>query len=113
MSTPDARLNAAERAALADLEASAAAADPSLASRLGGGSAWWARSWFNTLKTRAGAAWGWLLKLRWWGIPVAVVGFFLTVLGLSAGLALSVIGAVTLAIGLRIVAEMLVSHRSG
>jgi hypothetical protein len=110
MSTPDARLSAAERAALADLEASAAAADPSLAGRLGGGSAWRARTWLQVLASRSKALWGRTLNLRWWGIGVAVVGLFLVVLGLSSGLALSVLGVVMAAVGLRIVAQIFVSR---
>ena len=109
MSTPDARLNAAERAAFADLEAAAAAADPALASRLRG--------------TRTGPAFGsarvqllraWLLLLmraRRFGVPLIALGLLVIVLGLSRGLVLSLAGVALLALGLRVATEWI--HHPG
>ena len=106
MSTPDARLSAAERAALADLEAAAAADDPRLASRLRGSSVVRARSVLPRLLPRLTAAWTRVLSARWWGVPVTLAGLALIVLGISAGTALSVVGVITSVVGLRILAEM-------
>lgn len=106
MSTPDARLNAAERAALADLEAAAVAADPGLAARLRGGIGWRAGPALRSAHRRLARAWGVLLHAGWWGVPLAVAGFLLMVLGLGTTLALSATGAVMAAVGLRIVADM-------
>ena len=106
MSTPDARLSAAERAALADLEAAAAADDPRLASRLRGTSVTRVRSIMARLLPRLAVTWSRLLAARWWGVPLTVAGLALMVLGVSGGLAASVVGIVTSAVGLRILAEM-------
>jgi hypothetical protein len=105
MSTPDARLSAAERAAFANLEAAAAAADPSLAARLRGRTPWRGRPWARSCYRRALHMWAALLGRRVWGAPLVVVGFFLMALGLSAGLALSVFGLVLALVGFRMVAE--------
>lgn len=106
MSTPDARLNAAERAALADLEAAAAAADPALAARLRGGLAWKAVPLVRSLRRRLVLWWAAVLQAGWWGVPLTVAGLLLMALGLSAGLALSVVGAVIAAVGVRVLVEM-------
>lgn len=108
MSTPDARLNAAERAALADLEAAATAADPTLASRLRGG-----RTNPAFASARAQVLRMWLLLLmraRHFGAPLTVVGLLLIAVGLSAGMAVSLAGVVLLALGLRVVTELLTAH---
>lgn len=106
MSTPDARLNAAERAALADLEAAAVAADPALAARLRGGTRWRTLPALRSLYLRAVRVWAVVLRARRWGLPLALGGLLLMVLGLGSTLALSAIGAVMAAVGLRILAEM-------
>lgn len=108
--TPDARLSAAERAALADLEAAAAADDPRLASRLRGSSVVRARTVLPRLLPRVAAAWTRVLSLRWWAVPVTVAGLALIVLGISAGTALSVVGVITSVVGLRILAEVVAVH---
>ncbi len=110
MSTPDARLNAAERAALAGLEAAATAADPSLAARLRGGRAWRARPVVHFVASRVRPLWSVLLGLRWWGIPLTVLGLLLMALGLGTSMALSFAGAVISAVGLRVSAEILLSR---
>ena len=108
MSTPDARLNAAERAALADLEAAATAADPKLASRLKG-----SRTSPAFTSARAQLLRAWLLLLmraRHFGPPLTVLGLVLIVVGVSAGLPVSLAGVVLLALGLRVVTELLAAH---
>lgn len=107
MSTPDAKLSAAERAALADLEAAAVAADPGLAALLRGGARRRLRSDWRAvrggyIKTRA-----WIVRARWWGVPLTVAGLILMVLGLASALALSFAGALLTALGLAILAHML------
>lgn len=116
--TPDERLSAAERAALADLEAAAAAADPTLAARLKGRRL--SRFRF-LLPTRApqlgrvpqlgpvsqlGRWWAALVGIGWWGVPLAVAGLVLVVLGLVSSLAVSVVGALVLVVGLRVIADL-------
>ena len=88
----DASLNARERAALASLEAQAAAEDPQLARRLRGSN----RFRLVTTLPRV-PAWLWQ---SWWGAPVAVVGLALMVLGLSTGLVVGLVGAVMATAGL-------------
>ncbi|HET9076553.1 MAG TPA: hypothetical protein VFN68_06455 [Acidimicrobiales bacterium] len=111
MSAPDARLSAAERAALAGLEAAAAAADPHLAARLRGvpGTRW--RLLLTSVQPAALRLWHLLLGLRWWGVPITLGGLALTVLGLGTGLAVSVLGAVIALAGLRVLAEMVEVRR--
>ena len=105
MSTPDARLNAAERAALADLEAAAAASDPGFASRLRG-----SRSGPVFGSARVQLVRGWLLLMmnaRRLGAPLALLGLMLIVVGLSAGLVVSLLGVLLLSLGLRVATESL------
>ena len=105
MSTPDARLNAAERAALADLEAAAAAADPALASRLRGGRVAPA---FASARIQLLRAWLLLLmRARNLGAPLCSVGLILVAVGLDAGLLVSLVGVALLTLGLRVSAESL------
>ena len=106
MSSPDARLSAAERAALADLEAAAAAHDPALASRLRGSTAVRAKPLLIAVKRQTRRAWTLLLGLRWSWAPLTVLGLFLIALGLSSGLAFSLVGIVVAAAGLRVLAEI-------
>jgi hypothetical protein len=110
MSTPDARLSAAERAALADLEAAAAAADPSLAARLKGSSVWRAGPVLSKLKASSRRVWSTLLQGRLWGLPLTLVGLFFMALGLSTALVMSIIGAAMTAVGLRLMAEWIRSR---
>ncbi|MDA8046007.1 MAG: DUF3040 domain-containing protein [Actinomycetota bacterium] len=105
MSTPDARLTAAEKAAFANLEAAAVAADPTLAARLRGRARWRSHPSVRATGIRALHLWVILLGLRVWGGPLVVTGFLLMALGLSAGLALSLLGAAMALLGLRMVAE--------
>lgn len=114
MSAPDARLSAAERAALADLEAAAAAADPRLAERLKGASESRLRTVLPALRRfqpEVLRVWVSFLRLGWWGVPLSAAGLVLMVLGLSAGPALCVLGTVVAAGGLRLVAEVLEGRR--
>lgn len=106
MSTPDARLNAAERAALADLEAAAMAADPALAARLRGGPGWRARPAVRALQLRMARTWAALLRARWWGGVLLVGGMLLMAIGLGTTLIVSTVGAVVAAVGIRVLAEM-------
>jgi hypothetical protein len=50
--------------------------------------------------------WAVLLRAGWWGVPVTLAGIVLMVLGLSAGLGLSLIGAVAALVGMRMMAEL-------
>ena len=118
MSAPDARLNAAERAALADLEAAAVADDPHLAARLRGAPGSRLKTvvpLIQRFRPVALRTWSSFLDLGWWGVPITLVGLGLVVLGMSAGLALSVFGAVVTLAGLRLLAELVERrrHRSG
>lgn len=105
MSTPDARLSAAERAAFANLEAAAAAADPSLAARLRGRTPGRTHPQIRMAYRRAVHLWSVLLGRRVWGLPLAAAGLFFMALGLSAGLAVSLLGTLLAVVGLRLVAE--------
>ncbi|HWE55653.1 MAG TPA: DUF3040 domain-containing protein [Acidimicrobiales bacterium] len=105
MSTPDARLNAAERAALADLESAAAAADPTLAAKLKGTGPR-TRPTLARARREALRWWAPVLGAGWWGIPLVVAGLLLMALGLSASLVLSLAGMVMAVVGLRILAEL-------
>lgn len=114
MSAPDARLSAAERAALAGLEAAAAAADPHLAARLKGSSAARIRPVVPVVARMRPEMLRWwflFLRLGWWGAPLAVAGLALMVLGLSAGPAVAAIGAVCALAGLRLLAEKIERRR--
>jgi hypothetical protein len=105
MSAPDARLTPAERAALADLESAAAAADPELAARLKGAETRRLRPALIALRVRLRRYWARLLDTRRWSVPAIVAGLFFTVLGLSQGLLLSLLGVAVAAVGLRMAAE--------
>ena len=107
MSTPDARLSAAERAALADLEAAAAASDPRLASMLRGGTARRLRSDLRLVGFRLSRVATLVSGARWWGVPITVVGMFLMVLGLSSGIGWSFVGALAATVGLTILVRMI------
>ena len=104
MSTPDARLNAAERAALADMEAAAAAADPALAKRLRGGRTSPA---FGSARLRFLRVWLTVLRAQHLAAPFIVLGLLLIVLGMSGGLAVSLAGVAILVVGMRIGVEMI------
>ncbi len=105
MSTPDARLNAAERAAFAHLEAAAVAADPHLAARLRGRARWRVHPAVRSARVAARRGWVALVAHRRWGAPLALLGFVLMAVGLSAGLAVSLLGAALALLGLLLVAE--------
>jgi hypothetical protein len=89
----DASLTARERAALASLEAMAAAEDPQLARRLRGSSR---LGWLPALPPMP--AW---CRRSWWGGPVALLGLVVMVLSVSAGLWLGIAGAALTTAGLR------------
>ena len=112
MSTPDARLSAAERAALANLEAAAAAEDPHLASRLKGSPASKIKTVAPIVLSYLVGRWRSLLRLGWWGGLVALAGMALIVLGLGSGLVIAVFGAIVCAAGLRILAQAVQDHRT-
>ena len=93
----DASLTAQERAALAHLEAAAAADDPQLA-------AWLRGPGGLHLLSRLPTPPAWM-RNRWWGGPIALVGLVLVVLGVSAGFAVGLVGMVLAAAGLWLLAE--------
>lgn len=111
--TPDARLSAAERAALADLEAAATASDPLLAARLRGSPVIRLRHLLPLALSLLQALWGVLLRARGRGLLVVAVGLFSMILGLSTGFGLSAAGAVMALLGLRMLAELLVARPGG
>ena len=111
MSAPDARLSAAEQAALADLEAAAVAADPQLAARLKGAPAPRVGTLLPRLRPELLRLWAAFLGIGWWAVPLTLAGLGLAVLGLSAGLAVSVGGALVAAAGLRALAELVERRR--
>ncbi|MGH3494616.1 MAG: DUF3040 domain-containing protein [Acidimicrobiales bacterium] len=98
----DASLTAQERAALARLEAMAAADDPQLAARLKG------PMFRLRLVAHRPEVPAWLrspwLRNRWWGAPAAVAGLVMTLWGLSTTWVLGVVGALTAAFGLWLLA---------
>lgn len=108
MGAPDeAMLSAQERAALAQLEARAAADDPRLAEHLrrsqrsnshhvehmGRLGTWWAAQWAR-------------LRPALWGPILTIVGLILVVLGLATVLVLSVVGVLSAAAGLALLVTM-------
>jgi len=94
----DPSLTAKERAALASLEATAAAEDPQLASRLRG-------SRRLRLFTRMPAIPTWLRSM-WWGVPVLAVGLALVILSLSVNLVLGFVGVALAGAGLWMVVRI-------
>jgi hypothetical protein len=93
----DASLTAQERAALAHLEAAAAADDPQLAAWLRGPGG------LRLLKLLPKVpAW---IRNRWWGGPIVVLGLALIVLSMSAGWLVGLVGAVMATVGLWLLAE--------
>lgn len=88
----DSRLTAQERALLANLEASATAADPQFAARLRGSGRY-------QLVARMVGLPGWVRSL-WAAVPAVIVGLALTAVSLSTSLVVGVVGAVLLAGGL-------------
>ena len=108
--TPDARLSAAERAALADLEAAALADDPTFASRLKHDRATDVRRAFHTVTRIVSRAWVRVLCLRWWGLVTMVAGLAAVVAGLSISILVSIAGTLVAGVGLRILAEVVVDR---
>jgi len=117
MSTPDSSLSPQERAAFADLEAAARAADPHLAARLSPGSrSVHARALPPRLVSYAKGRWQIALRHARWGAPLLMVGVVLMVVGLWSNLAVSVLGAGAAAVALRLLVhaihETVVARRS-
>lgn len=100
----DASLTARERAALASLEAQAAAEDPTLARRLRGSNP-------LGLVTKVPRIPAWLWQ-SWWGGPVAVIGLVLVVLSPSTGFVVGLVGALMLTAGLRMLGGAVQARRS-
>lgn len=88
----DSRLTAEERAVLANLEATATAADPQLAARLRGPSRW-------KLVASVPVLPGWIRSL-WLAVPAILAGLVLAAVSLSTSLAVGVTGAGIVAAGL-------------
>jgi hypothetical protein len=105
MSFQDARLSQQERAALASLEAAAAADDPQLAGRLSGTAVVRARAAIPRLLASVTTWWRRAERYAWMGGPIAATGFALMVVGQSAGLAVGIVGAILAAGGLTLVAH--------
>lgn len=101
----DASLTARERAALATLEAVAAAEDPQLARRLRGAGRFRPTIHLPRIPVRAPSS--------WWALPLVVVGLGLVVASLSTMVALGVLGAVITASGLRLAAGAIDRHWIG
>ncbi len=108
--TPDARLSAAERAALADLEAAALADDPVFASRLRGSPASEAMRAASSARLLLRRGWVKLLCVRWWGLVMLVVGLAAVTGGLAVSLAVSLAGTLLSGVGLRVLAEIVVDR---
>ncbi len=108
--TPDARLSAAERAALADLEAVALADDPVFASRLRGSPASEAMRAASSARLLLRRGWVKLLCVRWWGLVMLVVGLAAVTGGLAVSLAVSLAGTLLSGVGLRVLAEIVVDR---
>ncbi len=108
--TPDARLSAAERAALADLEAAALADDPVFASRLKHDRATDARRALTSATRLVSRAWVRILCLGWWGLALVAVGLGAVVAGLSFSMFVSIGGMLVAGVGLRILAEVVVER---
>jgi hypothetical protein len=106
MSTGDARLSPQERAALAGLEAAAAADDPEFAARLRGTSLFRFKAAAPRLAALLVGQWRALMRHGIWGIPLALIGFVFMVLGLSVGAWLAVGGALVATVGLRLLAQL-------
>jgi hypothetical protein len=100
----DASLTARERAALATLEASAAAEDPQLARRLRGSNP------FRLLRRIRVPAWFWA---SWFGVPLTIVGLLLMVLSMSAGLVVGLVGAAVATGGMRMLMGAWQRRRNG
>jgi hypothetical protein len=107
MSTGDARLSPQERAALASLEAAAAADDPEFAARLRGSSIFRFKTVAPRLAALGVGQWRALMRHGIWGVPLTVIGFVFMVLGLSVGAWLAVGGALLAAVGLRLLAQFI------
>jgi hypothetical protein len=105
MSTGDARLSPQERAALAGLEAAAAADDPEFAARLRGSPMFRFKAAAPRLAALAVGQWRALMRHGIWGVPLTVIGFVFMVLGLSVGAWLAIGGALMATVGLRLVAQ--------
>ncbi|MGC8513785.1 MAG: DUF3040 domain-containing protein [Acidimicrobiales bacterium] len=108
--TPDARLSAAERAALADLEAAALADDPVFASRLRGTPVSEAMRAVSSARLVLRRGWVRLLCVRWWGLVMVVAGLAAVIGGLAVSLAVSLAGVAVSGVGLRVLAEIVVDR---
>lgn len=108
--TPDARLSAAERAALADLEAAALADDPVFASRLRGSPASEARRALSAAQLVLRRGWVRVLCLRWTGLVMLIAGLAAVIGGLAVSVAVSLVGVVLAGVGLRVLAEIVVDR---
>lgn len=102
MSTRDARLSPKERAALANLEAAAAADDPQFAARLRGSPLFRIKTAAPRFVALMVGQWRALLRHGWWGLPITAAGLVLMVLGLVEGLWMAAGGAVLATVGLRL-----------
>jgi hypothetical protein len=109
MSTRDeASLTARERAMLAALEATAAAEDPQLASRLKGSGRLRAVTRLRVVaRLPRVPVWA---RSGWWAVPMVLVGLALVVLSLSTVAAIGVVGMLVAAGGLWIAAGALERH---
>ena len=102
-------LSAQERAALSNLEARATAADPDLAARLGSRG----RERASTRMIAVGSRLGRWARSAWTAVAAVVVGLTLTVVGVSVGLAVGLVGAVLLGAGLWSAVSLTRRRRAG
>ncbi len=113
MSTQEVRLSAEERAALASIEAKAAAEDPQLAALLKGSSRRWLQAVPRRVAATVTSGWRALVSHGWWGFLIAAVGLALIAVSMSAGLLVGLVGAVLAAAGLRLGFQALDGWRQG
>ena len=102
-------LSAQELAALSNLEARATAADPDLAARLRG----LGRGRPSARMIAISSGVGRWVRSAWAAAAAMVVGLTLTVVGISVGLAVGVVGAVLLGAGLWSAVSLARRRRAG
>jgi len=108
--TPDSRLSAAERAALADLEAAVLADDPVFVTRLRGSPASEARRVLSSVQRAVRRGWVRLLCVGWWGLVMLIAGLAAVIGGLVVSVAVSLAGVLVAGVGLRVLAEIVVGR---
>jgi len=106
MSTGDSRLSAEEQAALAHLEAAAAADDPHLDARLRGSAAARIGSLTSKAEGLLGTTARFVGLLGWWGIPLVIAGLAMIVLAVPTTVWIAVPGALLCVSGIAALVAM-------